>query len=136
MIESIRSVLERSYDMTVGAARNLLARALDSLTSRAGIIQVLYVLGLVALMGGFVNAVFFPVPNQGSIVYPGSGAQTIPEAILDASVIMIGAAGIYATYVSGRQTTRSRMVNLYLGIALLLLVISVFMGLYLTALKG
>lgn len=132
----IRRVLERSYNATVGALRNTLARALGSLSSRTGILQLLYVIALVALMGGFVNAVFFPLPNQGQIVYPGTGAQTIPEAVLDASVILVGGAGIYVTYVSGRQTTRSRMVNLYLGIALLLITLSVFMGLYLTILKG
>jgi hypothetical protein len=132
----IRRVLERGYDATVGVARNALAKVLGWVTSRTGFIQLLYVVALVALMGGFVNAVFFPVPNQGQIVYPGGGSQTIPEAVLDAAVILIGGAGIYATYVSGRQTTRSRLVNLYLGIALLLIAISVFMGLYLTVLKG
>lgn len=136
MVPVLRRVLERSYDVTVGAARDALAGALGSLSRRAGLIQLLYVVALVALMGGFVNAVFFPLPNQGQIVYPGAGSQTIPEAVLDASVILIGGAGIYVTYVSGRQTTRSRMVNLYLGIALLLIALSVFMGLYLTVLKG
>lgn len=131
----IRRVLERSYDATVGVARNALAKLLGSITTRTGFLQLLYVVALVALMGGFVNAVFFPVPNQGQIVYPGSGSQTIPEAVLDASVILIGGAGIYATYMSGRQTTRSRLVNLYLGIALLLIALSVFMGLFLSVLK-
>jgi hypothetical protein len=132
----IRRVLERSYDATLGALRNAVAKALGSISSSMGLLQVLYVVALIALMGGFVNAVFFPLPNQGQMVYPGAGSQTIPEAVLDAFVILIGGAGIYVTYVSGRQTTRSRMVNLYLGIALLLIAISVFMGLYLTVLKG
>ena len=131
----IREALERSYNATLGAVRNALARAFGSLSNRTGVLQILYIVALVALMGGFVNAVFFPLPNQGQIVYPGSGSQSIPEAVLDSSVILIGGAGIYVTYVSGRQTTRTRMVNLYFGIALLLIAISVFMGLYLTFLK-
>ena len=132
----IRKTLEQSYSRTIGAARNVLAKALGSISSRTGVLQVLYVIALVALMGGFVNAIFFPVPNQGAVIYPGSGSQTIAEAVLDSSVILIGGAGIYATFVSGRQTTKSRMVNLYLGIALLLIALAVFMGLYLTGLKG
>lgn len=115
--------------------RNALGGAVASLSSRTGLVQLLYVIALVALMGGFVNAVFFPLPNQGQIIYPGTGSQTIPEAVLDTSVILVGGAGIYIAYVSGRQTTRSRMVNLYLGVALLLVALSVFMGLYLTYLK-
>ena len=132
----IRRVLERSYNATVGALRNALGGALGSILSRTGVLQIIYIVALVALMGGFVNAVFFPLPNQGQIIYPGTGSQTIPEAVLDASVILIGGVGIYVAYVSGRQTTRSRMVNLYLGVALLLIALSVFMGLYLTILKG
>jgi hypothetical protein len=122
--------------MTIGTLRNALSGVLGGLSSRTGLVQLLYAVALVALMGGFVNAVFFPLPNQGQIVYPGAGSQTVPEAILDASVILLGGAGIYLTFVSGRQTTRSRLVNLYLGIALLLIALSVFMGLYLTVLKG
>ncbi len=132
----IRRVLERSYSRTIGTLRSALAGVFSSITNRMGILQLLYVVALVALMGGFVNAVAFPLPNQGQIIYPGSGSQTIPEAVLDVSVILIGGAGIYVAYVSGRQTTRARMVNLYLGIALLLVALSVFMGLYLTVLKG
>jgi uncharacterized membrane protein YsdA (DUF1294 family) len=75
------------------------------------------------------------VPNQGLIVYPASGAMTIPEMVIDAVVILFGAAGIYVAYLSGRQTTKSRMVNLYLAIALLLIVVSVFMGIQLSILK-
>jgi heme/copper-type cytochrome/quinol oxidase subunit 3 len=132
----IRRALERSYNATVGALRNALAGAFGSLSSRMGILQLLYIIALVALMGGFANAVFFPLPNQGQIVYPGTGSQTIPEAVLDTLVILVGGAGIYVAYASGRQTTRSRMVNLYLGIALLLIALSFFMGNYLSNLKG
>ena len=132
----IRRVLERSYNVTIGTLRNALAGLLGAISSRTGLVQLLYVVALVALMGGFVNAIFFPLPNQGQIIFPGSGSQTIPEAVLDASVILIGGIGIYVTFMSGRQTTRSRMVNLYLGIAVLLIALSVFMGLYLTQLKG
>jgi hypothetical protein len=136
VVPVIRRVLERSYNATVGALRNALAGVLQSLSSRTGLLQLLYVIALVVLMGGFVNAVFFPLPDQGQIIYPGAGAQTIPEAVLDAAVILVGGAGIYVTYVSGRQTTRSRMVNLYLAIALLLIALSVIMGLEITIIKG
>ena len=87
-------------------------------------------------MAGFVNAVVFPVSNQSYIPYPNGSAQTIPEAIVDAFVIVVGAAGIYLTYLSGRQTTRSRTVNLYLGLALLLIVVSIFTGIDMALLKG
>ena len=132
----IRSTLEKWYGRVVGRSGEILVRSLGTRFGRGGLVQLLYVVAVVALMAGFIDAVFFPLANQAQIVSPGPGAQTIPEAIIDAFVIMLGSAGIYVGYISGRQTTKSRMVNLYLGFALLLVAISVFMGIYLTMLKG
>ena len=132
----IRTALETTYRKTVGALVDALRGIVASLTRGGGLIQGLYVVALVALMAGFVKAVVFPVPNQSYFLYPSSGAQTIPEAVIDAFVIIMGAAGIYLVYLSGRQTTRSRTVNLYLGLALLLLIVSIFTGIDMANLKG
>lgn len=132
----IREALESAYEKTVGALKDSLFGFVSSMTRGGGLIQVLYVLLVVALMAGFVNAVFFPVANQGYIPYPSGSAMTIPEAILDAFVIIVGAAGIYLAYLSGRQTTRTRTVNLYLGLGLLLIIVAIFTGIDLTDLKG
>jgi hypothetical protein len=132
----IRTALESTYKRTIGALKDALARSVASLTRGGGLIQALYVIFLVALMAGFVNAVVFRLPNQSYIPYPGSSAQTIPEGIVDAFVIIVGAAGIYLVYLSGRQTVRTRTVNLYLGLALLLLLVSVFTGIDMAILKG
>jgi len=132
----IRTALESAYKRTVGAAKDAVVGWVASLTRGGGLIQALYVIFLVALMAGFVNAVVFPVSNQSYIPYPASTAMTIPEAIVDAFVIVVGAAGIYLVYLSGRQTTRTRTVNLYLGMALLLLVVAIFTGIDVANLKG
>ncbi len=132
----IKRALESGYSKTVGALRGAFSRYGQSVGSRTGWIQILYSLVIVAFMAGFMSAVFFPVADQALIVYPSSGAQTIAETVLDAVVILFGAGGIYVAYLSGRQTTKPRMVNLYLAVALLLVVVSVFMGIELTILKG
>ncbi|MBI3860151.1 MAG: hypothetical protein HY296_07990 [Thaumarchaeota archaeon] len=132
----IRQILDRGYGRLEWLLNVTAGRLVGTLRSRGGAIQLLYVVGLVALMAGFTSAVDFPVPNQGLVVYPGSGAETIPEAIIDASVIALGAGGIYLTFASGRQTTKSRAVNLYLGAALLLIIFSVLTGMGLQTLKG
>jgi nucleoside recognition membrane protein YjiH len=131
----IREKLVSVYGRTVGAAKDTIVGFTSSLT-RGSLTELLYVVILLALMAGFVNAVVFPVPNQTYIPYPGATAQTVPEAIVDAFVIVVGAAGIYLTYLSGRQTVRTRTVNLYLGLALLLIVVSVFTGIEMAHLKG
>jgi len=132
----IRRVLESGYKRTVGALATALSDLFSSITRGGGLIQLLYILLLVGLMAGFIDAVVFPVPNQSLVVYPSGGAQTIPEAVLDAFVIFVGGAGVYLAYVSGRQMTRSRTVTLYLGLGLLMIIVSVFTGMDLAILKG
>ena len=132
----LREMITRVYQRTVGSVKDWLLGLVSSLTRGGGLMQALYVLFIVALMAGFINAVVFPVSNQSYIPYPGGSAQTIPEAVVDAFVIVVGAAGIYLTYLSGRQTTRTRTVNLYLGLALLLIIVSLFTGIDMAILKG
>lgn len=132
----IRQVLESAYRRTIGTVQNAASGLFGSLTKRGGFVQALYVLVLVALMAGFVTAIVYPTPNQTYIPYPNGQAETIPEAIVNAFVIFAGGAGVYLVYLSGRQTVRSRTVNLYLGLALLLLVVAIFAGIDLAILKG
>jgi len=132
----IRQILEAVNNRTVGALKNRLLGLFSSAKRGVGLLQLLYVVVVVGLMAGFINAVVFPVPNQTYIVYPSGGAQTVAEALIDSLVIAVGGAGIYMTYISGRQTTRARTVNLYLGLALLLIAVSVLTGIEIAVLKG
>ncbi len=132
----IRRILASGYNRTFGWLKNVVWRLVGSVSSSGGLLQMIYVLLVVGLMAGFINAVFFPVANQGIVVYRGGGAQTIPEAVIDAFVILLGGAGIYLTYVSGKQTTRSRAVNMYLGLALVMIAVSLLVGIDLAILKG
>jgi cytochrome bd-type quinol oxidase subunit 2 len=132
----IKEALGSAYKKTIGALKNRLVEFASSVTKRAGFLQLLYVLFVVALAAGFINAVVFPVPNQSYIPYPGGGAETVPEAIIDSFVIIVGGAGIYLAVLSGRQTVRTRTVSLYLGLALLLIIVSLFTGIDLAILKG
>ena len=132
----IRGFIESTYKRTIGSLKGFFWGFAGPVARNENIVPVLYVLILVGIMGGFVNAVVQVVPDQGSIVYPGAGFQTFAETLLDSFVILLGGAGIYLTYVSGRQTTKARAVNMYLGLALLLLVVSLLAGMDLVLLKG
>ena len=133
----IRQALETAYRRTIGTVQDALAGLVSSLTRGGGLMQALYVLLVVALTAGFVNAVFFPVLYQNEIPYTTSaGGESIAEAVVGGFVIGVGGMGIYMVYLSGRQTTRTRTVNLYLGLALLLLIVSVFTGIDMAIMKG
>jgi len=132
----IRAAIRSSYDKTVSAVKSLFWGILSPLLKRGNLLPILYIIIVVGLAGGFVDALAYPVPNQGVLVYPSSTAQTIPEALLDSFVILLGGAGIYLTFMSGRQTTKARAVNMYLGLALLLIAVSTLAGVQLLLLKG
>jgi hypothetical protein len=91
--------------------------------------EILYVFGIVFMTAGVVNAVIQPV-NPGYIIYPSSGAQSATETFVDGFALLLGAAGIYLSYRSGRQTTKSKMVNFYLVLGLLLIATAVYIGIY------
>jgi hypothetical protein len=131
----LRELIKSGYERMIGTLKGIFWGLFGPILRRGNLLPVLYTLIMVGLMGGFVSALAFPVPDQGQLVFPAMGAQSIPEAILDSFVILLGGAGIYLTYVSGRQTTRARAVSMYLGLALLLLAISLLAGTRLLQLK-
>ena len=132
----IREALGSAYKRTVGVVKDTIVGSVSSVARRGGLVQLLYLVLLVGLMAGFADAIVQQVPNQSYIPYPSGNAMTIPEAVVNAFVIVVGAAGIYLVYLSGRQTARTRTVNLYLALALLLIVVSIFSGIQLAILKG
>jgi hypothetical protein len=132
----IREMLETGYRKTVGAVRTSLWGMVTRGTRGSGLLQLGYVLVLVGLMAGFISAVFSPVSNQSYIVYPTTGAQSVPEMLVDSFVILVGGAGVYLVYLSGRQTVRTRTVNLYLALAILLITVMVLTGVEMAILKG
>jgi hypothetical protein len=132
----IRALIKLGYERTVGTLKGIVWGLFGPILRRGDLLTFVYVLILVGIMGGFVNAISLNLPNQGLLVYPGAGAQTYPEAIIDSFVILAGGAGIYLTYMSGRQTTRARAVDMYLGLALLLLFVSLLAGIRLFLLKS
>ena len=91
--------------------------------------EVLYIIGIVLMTAGIVNAAIQPV-NFGYVIFPQTGAQSATETGVDSLALIIGAAGIYMSYLAGRQTTKPRMVNFYLAIGLLLIAIAVYIGYY------
>jgi hypothetical protein len=132
----IREFMKSGYERITGTVKGTFWSLFGSVLRNGNFIPIIYVLILVGIMGGFVNALTQVVPDQGLVVYPSAGAQTIAEATLDSFVILLGGAGIYLTYMSGRQTTRTRAVNMYLGLALLLIAVSLLAGIQLDLLKG
>jgi heme/copper-type cytochrome/quinol oxidase subunit 3 len=102
---------------------------------RGGWIQFLYIVGIVFMAAGIVNALIQPVSSN-FIIFPGRSAQSISETFINAIALILGSAGIYVSYLSGRQTTKPRMVNFYLVLGLLLIATALYVGIYVYSSKG
>ena len=131
----IKKALESGYGKVSSAVRSI-TRRLGFLSS-GGVrwIQFFYVLGIIAFAAGLVNAAVQPV-DQRYVIYPQKGFQSISETVINAFAILLGASGIYAAYLSGRQTTKPRMANFYLVLALMLMSTAMYIGLYVFNAKG
>ncbi len=98
-------------------------------------IETLYILAIIAMASGVVNAVVQPV-NFGYTIFPGQGSQSVSETVINAFALILGATGIYLSYLSGRQTTKPRLVNFYLVLGLLLMLMGVYIGIYVYSYKA
>jgi len=96
---------------------------------RAGWVEVLYIVALIIMSAGLVNAVIQPV-NAGYVIFPSSGGQSATETVVDAFVLLLGTGGVYLSHLSGRQTTKTRMANFFLIIGLFLITIALYIGIY------
>lgn len=132
----LRETLESAYTRTVAAVKDSVVDYGSKVAESGGLAQAIYLLVIVALMAGFIDALVNPLPNQTYIPYPSFTGETVPEAFVDALVMGLGAAGIYLAIISCRQTTNQKNVNLYLAVALVLLVVSLFTGIDMALLKG
>lgn len=115
--------------MTKATGKSILASEV-----RTRWIEIIYLIGIVTLTSGLVCAVIEPV-NPGYVIFPSSGAQSATETGVDALALLIGAVGVYLSYLSGRQTTQSRMVNFFLVFGLLMIAIAVYIGVYVLSSK-
>ncbi len=127
-------MIRRKFESGVNAVSGRLARSigrngnvLSFVKSRW--IEMLYILGIVAMSSGIVNAIIQPVDAR-YIIFPGQGSQSVTETVINGLALMLGATGIYLSYLSGRQTTKSRMVTFFLVLGLLLIVTAVYIGIY------
>jgi len=132
----IKRVFESGYTKVSGALKRSLSRGSGLLSPAKGRwVQILYLLGIIAFSAGLVNAAVQPV-DQRYVIFPQKGFQSISETVINAFAILLGASGVYVSYLSGRQTTKPRMVNFYLVLALMLIVTAMYIGIYVYTSKG
>lgn len=101
-------------------------------------IEVVYVFAFVIFASGIVNTVLEGLRPEyaGAVILPSRNAQTVSEAIINMFVILLGVAGVYLAYRSGRQTARRRVSSLYLVSGLVALVVALLIGLLIITVKS
>jgi len=92
-------------------------------------IEIIYLATIVAMSAGIVDALAAPV-DQSYIIYPGQNGQTIAETVINCMALGMGAAGLYVSYLSGRQTVKPRLVGFFLIVGLLLIAGAIYIETY------
>ena len=93
------------------------------------VIEGLYLLALLILLGGGVNAVLegLRVRAPQAIIFTSSAVQSIGETVINIFALLLGSAGVYFIYRGSRFISSKRVSNFYLfvGIVGLLLAIAI-----------
>ncbi len=121
----------------LGIARRLSNQSSTSSTASRGI-EWLYLLVIFLLMAGVINAinnVNTPGINLETIV-PNSSVQNTSETFIMLFGYIVGALGIYALYLSGRQTIRARSAEMFFISGIGLVAVSMTLGYYILYAKG
>ena len=100
-----------------------------SATVKNNWIEVLYIAGIVVMSAGVVSALASPV-NQSYIIYPSTGGETISEMFIYSMAMLLGFAGLYLSYLSGRQTVKPRLVGFFLIVGLIMIGIAIYIEMY------
>ncbi|NHV97300.1 MAG: hypothetical protein HA494_05880 [Thaumarchaeota archaeon] len=101
------------------------------------VIEGLYLLALLILLGGGVNAVLeglrFKAPQ--SMIFRSSTAQSIGDTVIYIFTLILGVAGVYFIYRGSRFTSSKRVSNFYLFVGVVGLLLALVIELYLFGYK-
>jgi hypothetical protein len=92
-------------------------------------IEFIYIATIVMMSAGIVDALAAPV-SQSYLIYPSTGGQTISETVINCVALAMGFAGLYISYLSGRQTVKPRMVSFFLIVGLMLIAGAIYLETY------
>jgi hypothetical protein len=92
-------------------------------------IEFVYIVGIIVMSAGIVSALAAPV-DQSYLIYPAANGQTIAETVLNSMALAMGFAGLYFSYLSGRQTVKPRLVGFFLVVGLILIAGAIYLETY------
>ncbi|MEM3437673.1 MAG: hypothetical protein QXP55_03950 [Nitrososphaerales archaeon] len=126
-------VLERVQQL-IGKKRLV---KLYNIFSIRGIVEMAYLLALLVLFAGIINALLEmeTVGNYGLSIIRSFRIQSFMDTFLNFLLISIGTLGVYLMYIGGRKTG-TRTPSLYVLSGLIIIILSVFILLFIIGYKG
>lgn len=104
-------------------------RSSVSTTVKNNLIEFIYVAGIIVMSAGLVSALVSPTP-QSYIIYPSRSGQSIAETVIYSMAMALGFAGLYMSYLSGRQTVKPRLVGFFLILGLIMMTVAIYIEIY------
>lgn len=101
------------------------------------VIEGLYLLALLILLGGVVNAILegLRVRAPQAIIFTSSAVQSIGETVINIFALLLGAAGVYFIYRGSRFVSSKRVSNFYLFVGVVGLLLALLIEFYLFGYK-
>jgi len=101
------------------------------------VIEGLYLLALLILLGGGINAVLegLRINAPQAIIFTSPNVQSIGETIIYIFALIFGASGIYLIYRGSKFTSSKRLSNFYLFIGIVGLLLALLIEFYLFGYK-
>ena len=126
-------MIRQWFDSTVSGMKERLVKAVGrsgfSTTIENNWVEIVYVAGIIIMSAGIVSALATPT-DQSYIIYPGRDGQSIAETVLYAMAMVLGAGGLYFSYLSGRQTVKPRLVGFFLTVGLIMIGVAIYIEMY------
>ena len=127
----VKMVIKRKLNILTGNVWSRFANTkVVRRTLRSDLLQFLrkrwivsiYLLLILSFSGGVMNTIL--EGSQGA----STAAQTVPGTVANIFVLILGTAGVYLIYLSGRHTMGKGISNAYFLAGLMMLILIVFLG--------
>ncbi len=132
----VKRTLQSTWDkITSRLTRSSMSRSLSNpstLSSAKGRgIEWLYLLVFLLLVAGVLNAASNASPAvESEIIVPNPSIQSVTETFILLFGYIVGALGMYALYLSGRQTIRARSAEMFFVFGIMAVAVALTLGYY------
>jgi hypothetical protein len=132
----VKRTLQSTWDKIISRlTRSSVSRSLSNPSTLSSAksrgIEWLYLMVFLLLVAGVLNAASNASPQvESEIIVPNPSIQSVTETFILLFGYIVGALGMYALYLSGRQTIRARSAEMFFVFGIMAVAVALTLGYY------